>query len=356
MENTISQRKIKYELTYMNIFCAMLVIFIHCASVLIGETDKSIKVFNMIFTPWRFSTFVVPAFIFLSGVKMFLSDKKINYFRFYLGRITRVILPYILWVTIFYIYFVNHEYFDFSWGDLCHAWYRGDLVGHFYFVIIIAQFYILMPVWSFVLRRLDAGIGIVFSVLISVVLGYNLTYIWEIVFPGSAFPYEDIVFTKYLVYWVCGCYVGMNYEKFKHAVLHNKIFITLLFAVSGILDISLAYKTYGVTALWMDNVHLMYCASAILFFFMIFAWISGGKEKISRFTKALDSQCYNIYLSHCLVVISLNDYLLVEKGMTDVVQRFWYVTAAAYIVTILFWLLWRCIKRGTLRLIKHTKA
>lgn len=355
MEKPIAQRKMKYELTYMNIFCAMLVIFIHCASVLISETDKSIKAFNIIFAPWRFSTFVVPAFIFLSGVKMFLNTKKINYFKFYRGRITRVILPYILWVTIFYIYFINHRYFDFSWSELFHAWYRGDLVGHFYFVIIIAQFYILMPVWSFVLRRMDASIGIVFSVLISVVLGYNLTYIWEIIFPGSAFPYEDIVFTKYLVYWVCGCYTGMYYEKFKQAVLNNKLFITLLFIVGGVFDITLAYKTYGITALWMDNVHLLYCASAILFFFMLFTWLADGREKIGGFTKALDSQCYNIYLSHCLVVIFLNDYLLVMKGVTDIVQRFWVVTAAAYIVTILFWMLWWCIKHGIEKLKKHIK-
>ncbi len=351
MENTAKMRKMKYELTYMNIFCAMLVIFIHCASVLISETDKSIRAFNYIFTPWRFSSFVVPAFIFLSGVKMFLSSKKINYFKFYKGRITRVILPYILWVTIFYLYFVNHQYFDFSWSGLLHELYEGDLVGHFYFVIIIIQFYLLMPVWSFVLKRLDAGIGIVFSVLISMVFGYNLTYIFETISPGIVFPYDDVIFTKYLVYWVCGCYVGMNYERFKQSVLNNKMFITLLFIISAFFDIMLAYKTYSLTTLWMDNVHLLYCASAILFFFMIFTWTADSREKISIFTKALDSQCYNIYLSHCLVIIFLNDYLLVMRGMTDVVNRFWFVTAAAYIVTIIFWLLWWSAKRGTMHLI-----
>jgi len=64
-------------------------------------------------------------------------DKKIDYVKFYKGRITRVILPYLLWVFIFYIFFVNHHYFEFSWDGLFHAWWRGDLVGHFYFVIIM---------------------------------------------------------------------------------------------------------------------------------------------------------------------------------------------------------------------------
>ncbi len=47
------------------------------------------------------------------------------------------------------------------------------------------------------------------------------------------------------------------------------------------------------------------------------------KEKqLARFTKALDSQCYNIYLSHCLIILWLNDYLLTEIKMSNVVQRF----------------------------------
>lgn len=342
-----ANRKIRFELTYMNIFCAMLVIFIHCASVLIGETDKTSKAFNLIFAPWRFSSFVVPAFIFLSGVKTFMNGRKINYLKFYKGRITRVILPYMLWVVIFYIFFVNHHYFDFSWSGLCHAWLRGDLVGHFYFVIIILQFYILMPVWSFVLRRLDPCIGITFSVLLSMALGYSLTHIWAIFFPGSEFPYDDVIFTKYLLYWIAGCYVGLNYDKVKEAILNNKLFITLMFFVSAALDIILAYRTYSLTAPWMDNIHMLYCAAAVLFFYMLFALLCGRKTKISRFTKALDAESYNIYLSHCLIILWLNDYLLVERGMIKVGERFVWITAATYIVSVLFWLLWHFIKNLT---------
>ena len=210
MGRQIARRTAKPELSHMNIFCAFLVIFIHCASVIIGETTSLDTAFNAVFIPWRFSTFVVPAFIFLSGVKLFLTDKKIDYVKFYKGRITRVILPYLLWVFIFYIFFVDHHYFEFSWDGLFHAWWRGDLVGHFYFVIIIVQFYILMPLWVYALRRVTPAVGIAFSVLISVVLGYNLSNILYIILPNHVFQFSDVIFTKYLLDWVCGCYVGMN--------------------------------------------------------------------------------------------------------------------------------------------------
>lgn len=40
MGRQIARRTAKPELSHMNIFCAFLVIFIHCASVIIGETTS----------------------------------------------------------------------------------------------------------------------------------------------------------------------------------------------------------------------------------------------------------------------------------------------------------------------------
>lgn len=347
--------KRKFELSYLNILCTILVIFIHCASLLINGTLKGEAGFDITYVPWRFSSFVVPAFIFMSGIKMFLGNKKINYISFYWKRVTRVILPYMLWVVIFYFYFIDREYFEFSWRSLCHYWYRGDLVGHFYFVIIIVQFYLLMPIWKFVLPRLNMQIVIVFSVLASIVFGYNLPYLWEIIFSGDAFPYGDIVFTKYLMYWVIGCYVGMNYEKVKETILNHKFLLTLLFLFSGFMDIYFSYQTVGKLAPWMEIVHIMYCLSAILFFFMLFSKVCIKQKKMSWLTKSIDIESYNIFLSHCLVIFYVDYNLGIEKGIENIFTRFWNSTLCAYIVTILFWMLWRLIKLGTKKLIATIK-
>ena len=178
-----------------------------------------------------------------------------------------------------------------------------------------------MPLWVYALRRVTPAVGIAFSVLISVVLGYNLSNILYIILPNHVFQFSDVIFTKYLLYWVCGCYVGMNYQKFKEIILNRKILITALFLFSGFLDIYLAYATYNMAVPWMEEVHILYCTSAILFFFMFFCWICDKRKQLTRFTRALDSQCYNIYLSHCLIILWLNDYLLTEIKMSNVVQR-----------------------------------
>ncbi|HIV85702.1 MAG TPA: acyltransferase [Candidatus Monoglobus merdigallinarum] len=344
MSENAPLRKFKPELSYMNIFCALLVIFIHCASVPLGELPFGERAFNLVFVPWRFSSFVVPAFIFMSGVKLFQTDRKINYFKFYLGRLKRVVLPYMLWVIIYLFFFINHDYFDFSWELLIHSWLRGDLVGHFYFVIIIVQFYLLMPLWRFALRRINPAPAIAFSALVSIVFGFNLLNMLNVIVPGYEFEWSDVIFTKYLFYWVCGCYAGMNYKSFKAGVLKNKLLITLLFLIFASLDIFLAHRTYSTTAGWMESVHIMYCVCAILFFFMLFCIIAGSREKLFIITKALDAESYNIYLSHCLIILWLNDYMITVMNIDDVLIRFKYVTLAAYIGSAAFWLLWWFIK------------
>ena len=213
-----------------------------------------------------------------------------------------------------------------------------------------------MPLWVYALRRVTPAVGIAFSVLISVVLGYNLSNILYIILPNHVFQFSDVIFTKYLLYWVCGCYVGMNYQKFKEIILNRKILITALFLFSGFLDIYLAYATYNTAVPWMEEVHILYCASAILFFFMLFCWICDKRKQLARFTKALDSQCYNIYLSHCLIILWLNDYLLTEIKMSNVVQRFWTIALSAYLGSFIFWMLWWVIKTGAITIFRFIKT
>ena len=223
-------------------------------------------------------------------------------------------------------------------------------------MIIIMQFYILMPLWMFALRRFNPATGIAFSILVSVVLGFNLNNIIALLEPNYEFRWSDVIFTKYLFYWVLGCYAGMNYAAFKKAVLDKKLLITVVFILAGVMDIFLAYKTFNMTMPWMEEIHIIYCSSAIIFFFMLTSLLAGSRVKMTWLARAIDSESYNIYLSHCLVILWLNDYLITEVGMENVVERFKYVTAAAFLVPIVFWLLWWLIKLGAGKLTSLIKS
>ena len=108
MNGSMTQRK--QELSLLNIVLCMLVIYIHVSSVPVSQLQKGSWQFAVIVILWRLSAFVVPGFIFLSGLKLFLNKSQhIAYGNFYLRRLMTIVIPYILWVVIYYLYFVYNN-------------------------------------------------------------------------------------------------------------------------------------------------------------------------------------------------------------------------------------------------------
>ena len=91
------------ELSYMNLFYCVLVVFIHVSSEPVTTLERSSLQYFAVMIPWRLSAFVVQGFIFLSGVKLFLNMREpFDTVAFWCKRVKSIILPYILWVLIYY--------------------------------------------------------------------------------------------------------------------------------------------------------------------------------------------------------------------------------------------------------------
>lgn len=94
-------QKRKSEITLFSLLMCVLVIFIHVTSWTLTAMDKtSVKYLCLLF-PWRLSAFVVQGFVFLSGVRLFLSKKPVAYGKFLIGRVRRIVLPYLVWVAVY---------------------------------------------------------------------------------------------------------------------------------------------------------------------------------------------------------------------------------------------------------------
>ena len=306
-----------FEISLLNVFLCMLVIFIHVSSAPISNLDKTSWQYLIVYIPWRLSAFAVYGFIFLSGFKLLLTKSdNFHYGKFLLGRLLSIVIPYIIWVVIYYIYFCFHRnYFPFRIMDLLRYIFVGDLVGHFYFIIIIVQFYLLAPVWIWLVKRINGALFISFSLILTII--FYQTFI--------GFVYNDRVFTTYLVYWVAGCYAGLYYEKFKKILQNNRVFITVIFIVSAVLNVVFKY----------ENIHILYCMSAILFFFMTAQYI-----KEIKFINKIDKVSYGIYLSHCLFIFIVDEFTAGLSTLSSYLIRIFTV----YIVTIFSLLLTNKIK------------
>jgi len=95
-----------------------------------------------------------PLFVFISAVLLFhrYLERPLNLKEFYLGRFTKILLPYIVW-SLFY------ERLRLSWNEsvtftsVITDLLNGRAVFHLYFIIVITKFYLLFPLFHYGLRR-----------------------------------------------------------------------------------------------------------------------------------------------------------------------------------------------------------
>lgn len=334
-----------FEISLLNVFLCLSVIFIHVSSKPITVLDVNSMGYLAAFIPWRLASFVVYGFIFLSGCKLLLSkSNNFSYGKFLVSRLVSIVIPYIIWVFIYYIYFWHNNYFAFKFTDLIRYIFIGDLVSHFYFIIIIVQFYLLAPLWIKLVKKINESIALPVSLILTVILGANLPDILNIAAPNYIFPYADRVFTTYLFYWTAGCYAGLYYEKFKAQLLANRIFIAVFFAVSAAGNVYFSYlKFTGRSYIsWLDNIHTMYCMSAILFFFT--AAVSLNKSLMIGVINKIDRVSYSIYLGHCLIIFIADDILLKFVPGLPMKASYPIRIFAVYTVVILAALIWYHLK------------
>ena len=334
----------KHELSLLNVWLCLLVIFIHIASEPLSLLDKTRWTYGAILIPWRLSAFVVQAFILLSGVKMFLGARR-GYGAFCLARLKTIVLPYILWVTVYYIYFMRRGYFGFSIAELARYILDGSLVSHFYFVIIIVQFYVLAPFWYRMVDRVKPRIAISAAFVITFVCGRCLPEIIRFFVPEYEFIYNDRVLTTYLLYWVAGCFIGANYERFTAYIKTCTGVISALYLLTACANAWLSLRHFtAVPIAYLEYVHFAYCVSAVLFFFMLALKLDAEKIMSIRPIREIDGVSYLVYLSHCLVIFVVNDEM-VQRGIVRVSVSLPLRAAAVYTLSIGGCIAYRYLKK-----------
>lgn len=336
----------KQEISALNVFLCMLVIFIHVSSTPVTTFDKSSIQFAVVFLLWRYANFAVQGFIFLGGLRLFLSKQDgIDYKNFYINRFSKIVLPYVLWNVIYYFAFIIQGYFTFSFRDLFLYLLRGDLISPFYFIVVIVQFYALTPLWRLIVRKINIIAALIISGVITLLLGQFLPAIISSVFPGLSFRYNDRVFTTYLVYWIAGCYAGAHYDTAKEWVNKYRLSISVIFTLVLLAEGGLGYIHFsGIKPLiWLENVHILYCISAVVFVFMVFSLLLQNRTIKHRLFIEIDRVTYLIFLTHCLVIFITNN-MMARFGITSISMAYIIRILSVYSITIAACVIWNKCK------------
>ena len=335
------RRKLSEISAYESVLC-LFVIMIHVLSDSIAAYPLGSLSSGVSFIISRIISFAVPAFIISSGIKFShtYADESFSYFSFLKRRIVKIYIPYLIIASIYYLYFVFHRnYFPFAWSAFFRHLSLGTIAAPFYFIIIIIQFYIIAPLTYHFCRNITPIVGLILAAVITILSKYLLIGV----------QYADRIFLGYFIYWIIGCYLGLNFDMNLDKLKRSKGVWVVLGLVLTALYSAVAYMEFiGWFTVFATEILKMAFASvsSIMWLVIMPKYQHEGADIVSPAT-------FYIYLIHCLVIFEAEHLMDAEHwNITSTPVRFVIIFFSAYIVSILLSVIYSRIKMLFARLRK----
>lgn len=284
------------ELTVMRAVACLSVLLVHISAIPFDSPDLSegsLIFFGYLNRAFKFTT---PTFVFLSGVMQYYHQWQgvFDFKKFMKKRFGPIFWPYLTAVIGYEVILGFMGVYPLSIKDCLTRFFLGSSNYHLYFVVIILQLYLLMPLVLKLFERFNDRLVLLGS------LGINL-----ISREFLIMPYSDRLFVNYLFFFMLGAYVVRHMDWFKE-VASKRWGILLLgyLALSGIYGyqfvegtISERYINYHLTSLTWFVFTLF--AMALLYALSVKSvnWQGYGRF-IKGFTQKISTASYWIYLIH----------------------------------------------------------
>jgi len=272
------------------------VIAIHSTGIGYQFKDTSIPFIGTVI--WRqLINFSVPLFLAISGY--FLAEKKVetktDYFSFIKKQIPRVLIPYILW-SILYLGLDMIRGAEIQ--SIIIKLFTFQSAGPFYFILLIIQYYLLLPI----MKSLATSKGLIISAIISFIsclIIFYFRYYTEFNLP--LFVYAG-GFPTWIIFFVIGIYLKSHKVTLKKSTIN----VFILFGV--ILSLAESYILYAkfqdignsVTAVKISS--FIYSVAIILFLFRNFE----NNFNQPRILIYIGEISFGIYLSHMFFLKGIN--------------------------------------------------
>ena len=333
------KRDLSRGVTIMNLLLCFCVVAIHLTSVPLSQLAPDSFAYVLLFAANKVLCFSVPAFIFLSGFKLYsgYGTRKINLCKFFLRRVTKIVIPYVIAVLVFFVYFYVKKWV--AAADLPEYIFLGTLVAHFYYVVIAVQLYVLFPLIKWLFNK---------SPVVMTVLSLVCTVCFQQFFP---FTYSDRFFGSYVFYFV----LGMLFAKYKVAEKSNKLFLTCLPLCFGA---SLVHMTLSyLSATWRSGYpyanlsNMVYVTLAIMVIYGVCVMAGEEIAWLHNYARGFGEVSYNVYLYHILIMNVLQYDVLPYNYSLTIMDRF--VITTAVVIGAIF--AYDLINRGVRAVISRMK-
>ncbi len=273
--------------------------------------------------------FAVPMFVFITGLVLFYnhSDGELDYPQMLKRRFSQVFIPYFVW-TLFYFVWIslisgagaNSE--TALLARLARLIVSGEGYYHLWFMVMILQFYLVFPLFRYVVRR---GRHWAIAVLGASCLLY-FAYLWGYhhLVPGlyeraslplfkTLLDYRDRIFLSWFFYFILGGFAGLYIDRLRSilrrfqsvnwvvniaafAVIFHQMAQTLTTTPEGLYAIN-----YQLT-LPLSYLMMVYLISSVLtFYHLSLTWLP-RHQWIRRLLRAFGQCSFGCYFAHPFVL------------------------------------------------------
>lgn len=265
------------------------------------------------------SRFSVPIFFFISAFGLFYRmnfDEPFDYGKFLRRRFNAVLIPYLLWSTFYLVhdnYFHGYQLFpDFDYA--VEIYFFGLAKYHLYFLVILIWFYLFMPLWIFLVKRMTP------TKLFLLLAAQILFDYWS----SYCAPASENLFMKWRLNWlvlhymfvfILGGVLAVHSQKFfAWCEMHKKIIsATFLIALTTLLSyyyFLIVVKNFSAeaavnTAHQLSPPGIFYTIAASIFLFTLFQFCP-LPAPIKSFLSLLGKNSYFVYLAHPFVITYLS--------------------------------------------------
>lgn len=270
------------------------------------------------------SRFSVPIFFFISAFGMFYNldiSKPFNYGEYLRRRGKTVLVPYMVWSIIYMLHnaWVAGATAGLTLYGLCFNLFFGTASYQLYFMVLLLWFYLLMPVWLWLVRRINLA-GLAALLLFQIAFDYWCEHLINPLAYESAIVQTllnnrlNYWFLCYVFIFVLGGYLAVHSERFMVFMQQYRGRIVAGFWAS--LTSLLGYYYYlllvrgytpleGVfTAHQLCPLGIIYTLAASLFFFTIFT-LWRLPEGLKPVLGLLGRHSYFMYLAHPILITHL---------------------------------------------------
>lgn len=321
------QRNISLDL--LRVICCFMVIGIHVTPMFAWFENMGVSQIENILSI-LIQSFVrvgLPVFFIMSGMFL-LNEKMDNLFVFYKKRIPAIIIPFLVYS---FLHFLINKFQDGSvdTGSILLTYLKSltnstGISVHFWFVYCILGLYLVAPLLSLFISKIDSSKAM-FTIILLIALKVYGTNIKPLI------PFIDVPdFPVWLVYFMIG---GLL-----HKVPEVKMKWSLLGMLAGyLLTCALSYmQLYGVDGIKID--YPVYDAGLNMFIFTIslYLFFKNKSFKIGdRAEKAivwLSANTYGVYLIHMIVFEQLTKHLDGSWGSRHIIAYSLAITSLVFII------------------------